>query len=137
MYYAPVGGLVGSHYRIRAKDNQALYSVYSDEVTERTEPMNKEALFVATSDKLDYKIQNYPNPFNPTTNIVYQIKEKGFVSLQVFDIIGREVSQLVKETKEPGVYSVSFDASNLPSGVYIYSLRVNDFVQNQKMTLLK
>ncbi|HAB51097.1 MAG TPA: T9SS C-terminal target domain-containing protein, partial [Ignavibacteriales bacterium] len=79
----------------------------------------------------------YPNPFNPTTNIVYQIKEKGFVSLQVFDIIGREVSQLVKETKEPGVYSVSFDASNLPSGVYIYSLRVNDFVQNQKMTLLK
>ncbi|OGU40205.1 MAG: hypothetical protein A2315_17245 [Ignavibacteria bacterium RIFOXYB2_FULL_35_12] len=137
MYYAPVGGLVGSHYRIRAKDIQGLYSIYSDEVSVRTEPMNKEALFVATSDKLDYKIQNYPNPFNPTTNIVYQIKEKGFVSLQVFDIIGREVSQLVKETKEPGVYSVSFDASNLPSGVYIYSLRVNDFVQNQKMTLLK
>lgn len=137
MYYAPGGGLVRSHYRIRAKDNQALYSVYSDEVTERTEPMNKEALFIATSDKLDYKILNYPNPFNPTTNIVYQIKEKGFVSLKVFDIIGREVSQLVNEPKEPGAYSVSFDASNLPSGVYIYSLRVNDFVQNKKMTLLK
>ncbi len=93
-------------------------------------------------------LQNYPNPFNPTTNIVYQIKEKGFVSLKVFDILGREVSQLVNETKEPGEYIVTFNASNpangtvLPSGIYIYSLIVNNpkgigFVSNQKMTLVK
>ena len=80
---------------------------------------------------------NYPNPFNPTTNINYQIKEKGFVSLKVYDMLGREVANLVNENQEAGQYSVIFNAANLPSGVYIYSLRVNDFVQNNKMTLLK
>lgn len=81
--------------------------------------------------------QNYPNPFNSSTSINYQIKEKGFVSLKVFDMLGKEVANLVNETQDEGQYSVIFDASNLPSGVYIYSLRVNDFVQNNKMTLLK
>lgn len=82
-------------------------------------------------------LQNYPNPFNPLTNINYQVKEKGFVSLKVFDMLGKEVAILVNETKEEGQYSIMFDASNLPSGIYVYSLRVNDFVQNKKMTLLK
>ncbi len=81
--------------------------------------------------------QNYPNPFNPTTKIDYQIKDKGFVSLKVFDMLGREVADLVNGTKDVGQYSVEFDAKNLPSGVYIYSLKVNDFVQINKMTLLK
>jgi len=81
--------------------------------------------------------QNYPNPFNPTTNINYQIKEKGFVSLKVFDMLGREVAILLNETQDEGQYSVVFNAGNLPSGVYVYSLRVNDFIHNQKMTLLK
>ena len=82
-------------------------------------------------------LQNYPNPFNPSTNISYQINEKGFVTLKVYDIIGKEVAALVNETKTPGKYSVSFNASNLPSGVYVYSLRVNSFVKNNKMTLMK
>jgi hypothetical protein len=81
--------------------------------------------------------QNYPNPFNPTTSINYQIKEKGFVSLKVYDMLGKEVANLVSETQDEGQYSVVFNANNLPSGVYVYSLRVNDFVQNNKMTLLK
>jgi len=81
--------------------------------------------------------QNFPNPFNPMTTLSYQIKERGFVSLTVYDMLGREVVKLVNETQDEGQYYVSFNASNLPSGVYIYSLRVNDFVQNQKMTLLK
>lgn len=81
--------------------------------------------------------QNYPNPFNPITRINYQLKEKGFVSLKIFDMLGMEVANLVNETQAEGQYSVVFDASNLPSGVYIYSLRVNDFVQNNKMTFLK
>src|SRR5690606_6868411 len=80
--------------------------------------------------------QNYPNPFNPSTSINYQIKEKGFVSLKIFDMLGREVANLVNETQDEGQYSVTFNASNLPSGVYVYSLKVNDFVQNNKMTLL-
>ncbi len=80
---------------------------------------------------------NYPNPFNPTTNINYQVKDKGFVFLKVYDMLGREVASLVNETQDAGKYSVIFNAANLPSGVYIYSLRVNDFVQNNKMTLVK
>ncbi len=81
--------------------------------------------------------QNFPNPFNPVTTISYRIREKGFVSLKVYDLIGREVANLVNETKDEGEYFVSFNARNLPSGVYIYSLRVNDFAQNNKMTVLK
>ncbi len=81
--------------------------------------------------------QNYPNPFNPITNIVYQLPKSGLVQLKVYDLLGSEVTVLVNELKSEGAYSVSFDASYLPSGVYIYSLRVNDFVQNNKMTLLK
>lgn len=85
----------------------------------------------------EYKVSNYPNPFNPTTNITYQIKERGFVTLKVYDMLGKLVSDLVSETKEPGQYTVNFNAGNLPSGIYIYSLMVNDFVQNKRMILVK
>lgn len=81
--------------------------------------------------------QNYPNPFNPETMIKYQIQKRGFVTLKVFDMLGREVADLVNEEKLPGEYLVEFNAGTLASGVYIYSLRVNDFVKNNKMTLLK
>ncbi|NOG98650.1 MAG: T9SS type A sorting domain-containing protein [Ignavibacteriae bacterium] len=82
-------------------------------------------------------LQNYLNPFNPSTIINYQIKEKGFVTLKVYDMLGKEVATLVNNTQESGRYSVELNANELPSGVYIYSLTVNDFVQNTKMTLLK
>ncbi len=86
----------------------------------------------------DYSLsQNYPNPFNPTTTISYQIKERGLVKLKVYDVLGKEVETIVKEEQTPGSYSVKFDGSNLPSGVYVYSLRVNNFIQIRKMILLK
>jgi len=94
-------------------------------------------LFYFLSVSSDKLYQNYPNPFNPVTNIVYQIPRTGFVQIRVFDLLGSEVAILVNEFKTEGSYSINFDASNLPSGVYIYSLRVNDFVKNSKMTLLK
>ncbi len=81
--------------------------------------------------------QNYPNPFNPTTTIQYTLQTRGFVSLKVFDTLGREIANIVNEIQEAGKYSVRFNGANLPSGIYIYSLRVNDFVQNKKMTLMK
>ncbi len=81
--------------------------------------------------------QNFPNPFNPVTTILYQIKEEGLVQLKVFNLLGQEIATIVNEVKPAGYYTFNFDASNLSSGVYIYSLQANDFTQNQKMTLLK
>lgn len=81
--------------------------------------------------------QNYPNPFNPNSAIYYSVKDAGLVSLKVFDILGSEVAVLVNSTKEPGNYEVNFNASNLPSGVYIYTLKVNGFTDSKKMLLLR
>ncbi len=81
--------------------------------------------------------ENYPNPFNPTTTINYQLPQTGFVTLKVYDILGKEVAALVNEQKNQGRYSVNFDASHISSGVYIYQLRVNDYVSSKKMLLLK
>jgi hypothetical protein len=86
----------------------------------------------------DYALeQNYPNPFNPTTTINYQIPASGNVSIKVYDILGNEVGNLVDSYKETGKYEVSFDASSLASGVYIYRLTANDYVNVKKMVLLK
>ena len=86
----------------------------------------------------DYKLaQNYPNPFNPTTTINYQLPQNGYVTLKVYDILGKEVATLVNEQKNQGRYSVNFDASKLASGVYIYRIQVNDYVSSRKMLLVK
>ncbi len=81
--------------------------------------------------------QNYPNPFNPTTTINYQLPQTGQVTLKIYDILGKEVATLVNEQKNIGRYSVNFDASKIASGVYIYQIRVNDYVSSKKMLLLK
>jgi Secretion system C-terminal sorting domain len=81
--------------------------------------------------------QNYPNPFNPSTSINYGLKEGGFVSLKVYNILGAEVATLVDEFKPAGDYIANFDASQLASGIYIYSLKTNNFVQTRKMILEK
>jgi hypothetical protein len=80
---------------------------------------------------------NYPNPFNPNTVINYSVKEIGLVKLRVYDILGSEVATLVNETKEAGNFIVEFKASNLPSGVYIYTIQVNGYSDSKKMLLLK
>ncbi|MEP0859909.1 MAG: T9SS type A sorting domain-containing protein [Ignavibacterium sp.] len=81
--------------------------------------------------------QNYPNPFNPSTKISYSIKESGFVSLKVYDVLGREVATLVNEDQTPGVYTVQFNASNLATGIYLYRLETGSFTKVNKMMLLK
>lgn len=80
---------------------------------------------------------NYPNPFNPTTKIVYSIKEEGLVILKVYDILGKEVSTLVNEYKPEGSYETEFNASSLPSGMYIYKLQAGEFSDIKKMILTK
>jgi parallel beta-helix repeat protein len=81
--------------------------------------------------------QNYPNPFNPSTKINYSIKEKSNVELKIFDLLGSEIVTLVNEEKSPGNYVVSFDASLLSSGVYLYTIKAGSFVQTRKMLLMK
>ena len=81
--------------------------------------------------------QNYPNPFNPATTIRYQLPKEGLVTLKVYDILGSEVATLINEQKTTGKYEVNFNASNLASGVYVYRLSVNDYVNVKKMILLK
>jgi len=81
--------------------------------------------------------ENYPNPFNPSTIIKYQLKEPGFVSLKVYNVLGKEVATLVNENKNAGFYSVNLDAGSFASGVYIYRLKTNDFIDSKKMLLIK
>jgi hypothetical protein len=91
---------------------------------------------VAKIDNYSLK-QNYPNPFNPSTLIQYTVLEPGLVKLEVYDILGNKVRELVNEVKGAGVYNAVFDATNLPSGIYICKINVNDFSATPKMSLLK
>ena len=89
--------------------------------------------------------QNYPNPFNPTTTIKYSIAPPNLpkgealqhISLNVYDMLGREIATLVSEEKQPGNYEVKFDGSNFSSGIYFYRIQVGSFKQTKKLILLK
>jgi hypothetical protein len=105
--------------------------------------------FVGSKTPSEFSLsQNYPNPFNPTTIINYEIPEQfegavtlggseKSVTLKVFDVLGREVNTLVNKPRSAGKYSVSFDASNLSSGIYYYQLTLGEFIKTKKMVLLK
>jgi hypothetical protein len=82
-------------------------------------------------------LQNYPNPFNPSTKIVFSIPEASFVQLKVYDVLGNEVSTLVNEEHNAGVYSIDFSGTRLTSGTYFYRLKAGNYVEIKKMVLLK
>lgn len=88
-------------------------------------------------EELDYSISNYPNPFNPVTNIQINMKDAGFVNVSVYDLLGQKVAELVNEEKEAGRYTLLFDGSELPSGTYIYTMRVGNYSESRKMILMK
>ncbi|MCX6144605.1 MAG: T9SS type A sorting domain-containing protein [Ignavibacteriales bacterium] len=86
--------------------------------------------------------QNYPNPFNPSTKISFSLAQQGFATLKVYSILGVEVASLVNEQKDPGTFSVNWNAAGLPSGMYLYRLSVTSekgqvFEQSKKLMLLK
>jgi len=81
--------------------------------------------------------QNYPNPFNPSTVISYSVPQNSFVTLKVYDIIGNEVATLVNQTQSAGKYDIRFDASSLSNGVYLYSIKTDNFSSTKKMILMK
>ena len=81
--------------------------------------------------------QNYPNPFNPSTNLEFGISDLGFVSLKIYDLLGKEVTTLVNEVLSPGTYKYTFDASDLSSGIYYYKMEAEGFSETKRMTVLK
>ena len=81
--------------------------------------------------------QNYPNPFNPSTKINYSIPQISFVTLKVYDILGREITTLVNEEKPVGNYEINFDANNLSSGIYFYRIQVGSFSDTKKLILIR
>lgn len=101
-------------------------------INERMQQTDEKDMLIST--RLN---QNYPNPFNPVTNIKYQIGENSFVTLKIFDVLGREVVVLVNENLKAGQYQVDWNASDYPSGVYFYRLTAGDYSQMFRMILLK
>jgi plastocyanin len=81
--------------------------------------------------------QNYPNPFNPVTDIKFDVPKASFVMLNVMNILGQQVEQLVNEQLQPGSYKVDWNASGFPSGVYIYKMTSGDFTETKRMILIK
>ena len=124
--YVDKNVLTGKHqYRLKQVDYDGSFE-YSNIVD------------VEISSPLKFSLdQNYPNPFNPTTRIKYSIPTTGFVTLKVYDLLGREAALLVNEKKQAGIYDVEFNASSLSSGVYIYKLTSGNFIETKKLMLLK
>lgn len=81
--------------------------------------------------------QNYPNPFNPSTNITYKIMSEQFVTIKIYDVLGKEVAILANEMKKPGSYKINYSAKNLVSGIYIYRLTAGNYTESKKMVLLR
>ena len=81
--------------------------------------------------------QNYPNPFNPSTTLKYEIPKESYITLKVYDILGREVATLVNEQQKAGYYEVEWDAVNNSSGIYFYRIQAGEFVGTKKMMLVK
>ncbi len=112
-------------YRLKQIDNDGKYQ-YSDIVE------------VTLGIPTQYEIkQNYPNPFNPSTKIIYNIPSDGLVKLKVYDILGKEVANLVNENHKAGSYEINFDGSKLASGFYICKLNCGKYTNSIKMLLLK
>ncbi|MCP5064317.1 MAG: T9SS type A sorting domain-containing protein, partial [Ignavibacteriae bacterium] len=88
-------------------------------------------------------LQNFPNPFNPTTNIGFNLSESGFVTLTIYDLLGKKVNTLVDEQMNAGTHKVEFNAISLAAGTYFYELKVNSatnpngFAETKKLLLLK
>jgi hypothetical protein len=132
------------HYRIRAKNTHGMFSNYSDVVYCYANNIGKRygvpAALVPLQDELQ---QNYPNPFNPATMITYQLKDGGHTRLAIYDMLGREIAQLVNGEQQPGYYSVSWSATNVSSGIYVYQLVISNgsgksfFNETKKMQVIK
>ncbi len=119
----PIGG-IKFQYRLKQIDSDGQFE-YSDIVAVN---------LILTEFALN---QNYPNPFNPNTKIKYQLPTECKVLIKIYDLLGAEVQELLNENKEPGIYEIEFNAENLPSGIYVYRISADNYLNTKKMILLK
>lgn len=141
---AGMGTTDSVQYRLQARDNTQKLSVYSD-VVSMTVGMDFWKIAGTHEGKPETFAlsQNYPNPFNPTTTFKYQLAQDGVVALQVFDILGREVTTIAKGFQPAGYYSATFNAENLASGIYFVRFTVSNetgrsvFTKMTKMALVR
>jgi hypothetical protein len=118
-------------YRVQAHKS-SVGSEYSNEVSLNLTGVKKEVL------PKEYSLsQNYPNPFNPVTRIKYSVPKTGYLTIKVYDLMGREVATIFEGVQQAGNYSVTFDAGGLAGGIYLYQMKVGNFVENKKLVLLK
>ncbi len=121
-------------FAISAFDLSVNESALSNVVTESTTDVSQTSSSIPSKYSL---AQNYPNPFNPTTSIQFDLPRAGLTTVKVYDLLGKEVAMLVHETKAAGSYSVSWNAQNMPSGMYFVRLNSGGFTQTRKMMLIK
>ncbi len=122
---------IGKTVNAANQHNVGFWYVYKQSTITEVE---REEETIPTVFKLE---QNYPNPFNPSTVIRYQIPVVSKVNFKIYDILGNEITVLVNEEKEPGYYEVKFNALNYASGIYIYRIQTESFVNTKKMLLIK
>ncbi len=127
------------YYKITAIDTEELESGYSNEVFVKSNTINKN---VEQQDQLQNQLnyslsEAFPNPFNPQTKIFYSIAKDGIVVIKVYDTMGNDIALLVNDFKSKGEYSVNFNASDLPSGIYFYNLSSGSYFNTKKMMLIK
>ncbi len=120
-----------------SRDNKALFALKDNGgiIMKRLHCNNNDAP-IANEKKYEL-LPNYPNPFNPTTNISYQIKDNGLVTLKIYDILGKEVATLVNEVQSAGIFNVQWNASTFSSGTYFYKLTAGNFIETKRMLLIK
>jgi hypothetical protein len=137
-----ISGLTGVKPGFRYADNDSCFAVYS-----LFGPFDVMAAYgcsgpVSVEDEevvpdIYSLSQNYPNPFNPSTTIKYYVPQSSFVKIKVYNTIGQEIAELVNQELQIGNYEVTFDARNLPSGIYFYRIEAGNFVETKKMILMK
>lgn len=126
-------------YKITAVDKDNFESVKSDFTAYSLGPGKLTTdNFMLKTVPLEYRLlQNYPNPFNPSTRISYSIARDGLVKIDVFNVLGESVKELVNEYKSKGIYEIEFNASELPSGIYFYKIQTAFYSNSRKMVLIK
>lgn len=126
----PLGNVIVTGYSERGTNNDDITTVKYSQTTGINQVSAQTPVRFSLS-------QNYPNPFNPNTNLEFGISKLGFVSLKIFNLLGKEIATLVNSELKPGYYKYDFNAGNLPSGIYFYKLTAGEFSETKKMNLIK